>query len=368
MSDLLRQSAIAPQPPAAGAIARATAEVQARFVVAAQRPRDTETARVRILHECERPAFAAIVEYAKPVGKEKNNAGEWVEKIARGPSVHLIRTAMRLFGNMSMGSEIVAEDDESRTIRITGVDWENNYTKSRDISIPSTVEKRPITRKGNTFPPPGREILSERVNSSGETVYICRATDEEMRIAGDRMAALAERALGEHMLPRDIIQEALDRSKMTLQKADAADPDAAVRRAVDGFLSQFRIEPTELEAYVGKKVAKFTPDDLAELRRVFLALRDGEATWAEFMEARNPSGSVEEAAEVAEKKIAELRGATLGEKKEEIARKLEEHRQAIHSEALAQKEALNSEAIGEKTAAAPAAEPPPPRRKGLFPA
>src|SRR5690348_15141612 len=70
--------------------ARAQAEVQARYIVALQRPRNVEQFRVRLLEHCKRPGFAAVAAYEKPVGGQK----------IKGPSIRFVETALQVFGNV----------------------------------------------------------------------------------------------------------------------------------------------------------------------------------------------------------------------------------------------------------------------------
>ena len=69
---------------------RAKAEVQARYIVAMQRPRDVDEARVRILDHCKRRRFAEAARYAKPIGKES----------IRGPSIRFVEAALQEYGNI----------------------------------------------------------------------------------------------------------------------------------------------------------------------------------------------------------------------------------------------------------------------------
>src|SRR4249920_3922148 len=68
---------------AATQIAHAQAVVQARYVMAIQRPRNEAQFRSRLIDAVGDPEFAALCEYSRPVGKEKNAQGKWVEKVAK---------------------------------------------------------------------------------------------------------------------------------------------------------------------------------------------------------------------------------------------------------------------------------------------
>jgi hypothetical protein len=81
--------------------ARAQAEVQARYIVALQRPRNVEDFRIRLLEHCKRAGFAAIASYEKPVGGEK----------IRGPSIRFVETALQEYSNVLPEETITYDDD-----------------------------------------------------------------------------------------------------------------------------------------------------------------------------------------------------------------------------------------------------------------
>src|SRR5690606_23229171 len=128
--------------------------------------------RVRLLKECSRYGFADEAIYSRPQGK-KDGKTNYVE----GFSIRFAERAIALYGNVFTDSPIVDENSETRTIRCMVMDLETNVTNSVDMSIEKTVE-----RKGfNGMPPKGRDVLDERFNDEGDTVFICRAYDDEVR-------------------------------------------------------------------------------------------------------------------------------------------------------------------------------------------
>ena len=84
--------------------ARAQAEVQARYIVALQRPRNVEQFRVRLLEHCRRPGFAKVATYSKPVG------GQAIV----GPSIRFVETALQEFSNVLPEETITYDDDHKR--------------------------------------------------------------------------------------------------------------------------------------------------------------------------------------------------------------------------------------------------------------
>jgi len=312
--------------------AREQAAIEARYKMALMRRRNVDQFRVDILRECKRPGFAEMAEYHRPVGKEKNReTGEWEEKIATGPSVHLIRTAIALYGNMLVDSATMYESPDNRLVHAYVLDLQNNVSWARTIALSKVVEKRAQQdyKTKKLGPPEGREVISERLNTKGETVYTVYATEDEVRTKEARLLAIAQRENGRSVLPRDIIDEAVRVARETIATADAADPDAARRKLIDAFSEQ-GVRPENLTEYLGHQLDRITPAELKELRGVFVAIREGESTWDEIMAVKNPVGSKEAAQEVAKQKLANLgakgspkqtanKGATEGAKATEPA-------------------------------------------------
>jgi hypothetical protein len=250
-------------PAAVAAAETAKAEVQAAFVMAIHRPRSSEQARQNILKLCKKPDFAESVEYSKPVGNTK----------ITGLSVRFAEQALREWGNVRTTQRVTYEDDTVRRIMVKVLDLESNAEFSREVSVSKTVE-----RKNNK----GREVISERTNSFGEKVYIVVATDDE--VATKEAAAVAKviRNEGLRLLPPDIKEEALETARQTLRNRDAEDPDAAVRKITDGFAG-LGVTVAMLEGFLGHPVAQVAPAEMDELRKMFRAIKDGEARWTDFV-------------------------------------------------------------------------------------
>ncbi|HYG12344.1 MAG TPA: hypothetical protein VD835_20545, partial [Pyrinomonadaceae bacterium] len=89
--------------------AQAKAQIEARYIVAMQRPRDMDTVRTKLLKECSRPGFAKVARYSKPVGGSK----------IEGPSIRFAEAALRCMGNVVPESFVVWDDEEKRVVRVS---------------------------------------------------------------------------------------------------------------------------------------------------------------------------------------------------------------------------------------------------------
>lgn len=253
------------------AASRAKAEVEARFVIALQRPRNILDARARILDACRRPAFAAGALYKKPVGSKKV-AGEWRQETLEGLSIRFAETAIQAMRNIVSDTSLVWEDETKRSVKVTVTDLESNLTYSKDITVEKTVERRKLKD--------GQAAISERVNSYGDKVYLVAATEDEIAQKISAQESKIIRNCGLRLIPQDILDEAQSAIRETLSKG-GSDPKAEIKKVCDAFRS-IGVGPVELVGYLGHSLETVSPSEIADLRAVFSAIRDGEASWADY--------------------------------------------------------------------------------------
>ena len=250
--------------PAAVAAAEAVkARIQAQYLVALTHPRSYDQSRYRIMEACKRPAFADKVEYKKPVGG----------KTIVGPSVRFAELALREWGNIDYSNTVVYDDEMNRRISVVITDLETNTTFSASIQITKTVE-----RKDNK----GRDVISERINSYGEKIYIVKATEDEVLTKQAAMISKALRNEGLRLIPQEIIEEGIDIARRTQQKDVSSNMDEARKKISDAF-GGLGIQPKHLEEYLGHPMSMCVPAEITDLRAIFNAIKNGEAKWNDFV-------------------------------------------------------------------------------------
>lgn len=266
------------------AAASAKAEIEAQYAIALRMPRDIEQVRVNLLASCKRPGFAAAAIYRKPMGKKKDERGNWVENFIEGLSIRAAEEAVRAMGNIRIASATVYEDDETRKKRVTVTDLEANISYNREITLSKNVERKAVqdrdTKKWG--PPADRIVLSERKNSYGSVVYIVRATEDELTIKEAALTSKIIRTEGLRLVPSDIQEEARETCYETMANKDAEDPKAAMRKIVDAFAG-VGVMPAQLSEYLGHGLESVQPAEMKTLRSMYAAMRDGEAKWADYM-------------------------------------------------------------------------------------
>jgi len=87
----------------------------------------------------------------------------------------------------------------------------------------------------------------------------------------------------------------------------AKDPDAERRKIADAFAT-VGVKVSDLTRYLGHDLGACSPAELVDLRGLYGAIKDGEATWASAMESRGgdtPPSGVEAVKEAAATKRAD---------------------------------------------------------------
>lgn len=260
--------------------AQARAAIEARYVMALRNPRDWDSVRQRLLAECRRPSFAEVARYRKPVGKG-----------IEGLSIRFVEAALRAMTNVLVETAAIYDDHIKRIVRVSATDLETNVCYPKDIVIEKTVERRQL--KG------AQRAVSTRTGSTGDTVYIVEATEDEILNKQNALESKAIRTLGLRLIPGDLQDEAEQLCIATMQNADAKDPDAAKKKLADAFLS-VGVPVELLVEYLGHDLAQSVPAELDELRAVFSAIKDGEARWSDALESKMAErGAVPDEKEVA---------------------------------------------------------------------
>jgi len=274
----------------------AKALIQARYIMAERNPRDLDDVRTRILKHCDRPGFAQVAEYAKPVGG----------KSITGPSVRFVEAAIQEFGNVDVTSTPVYDDEEKRIVRVTVTDLERNITRTGDAVAEKFVERK-RTKTGD-------EVIGERINSFGDVVYRVRATEDDFANKIGSAVSKMERQVGLKILPPDIVAESMARCAKTRADRDARDPDAARKAIADAFAT-IGVTPAALKEYLGHDLATCSPTEIDALRTVYVAIRDGEATWQATVDGKLADAPAEKPADkVGDALKAKLATAPAGDK------------------------------------------------------
>jgi hypothetical protein len=264
--EIVETKSIAPIPvsnaTAIAAAESARALVQARVVMAVQRPRDIDEVRRRLLNECKRPRFAEAARYARPMGETK----------ARGWSIRFAEAAVRAMGNISISATQIAEDDDSIVIQFEAIDLETNASFGGQTRLRKIAERRRLRD--------GEVALAVRTNSKGEPTYVVRATEDDLTTKIASFTSKGIRTYAMRHVPADILEECLD----VINSGPKEDPTLARKRIVDAYAA-IGIGPDDVKKIAGvKDLSLLRPDQLQHLREVYVGLKDGDVSLEDVLE------------------------------------------------------------------------------------
>lgn len=240
--------------------ARAQAETLARYQLAHMVPRNPDQVRQDFLKLCRTPSFADRAEYSVPRGKS-----------VTGPTIRFLEGLVQCTPHFDWDASVLAEEDEHRIIRVRATDLQANRSESEDVVIRKVVERSSFS---------GREVLGQRTNSQGKTTYLVRATEDELEALTAARVSKAKRRTALRLMPRDLVDEGLEAAAKVRRDRDAAHPEEARRKLVDSFAA-IGVPASELSEYVGHDLAGCSPPEIEDLRKLYQAIKGGDATWAE---------------------------------------------------------------------------------------
>ena len=252
--------------------AQAKAMVESRYVMAMRNPRNMDQVRLDLMKECKRPSFAdnKSAYYVKPIGNGVEGLG-----------IRFVEVALRCMKNVLVETSMIFEDEMKEVHRVSVTDLEANVTYPLDVRVSKTVERAKPNSDGS--------FISVRKNSYGKDVYTVVGTDDDILNKRGALISKAMRTLGLRIIPGDLCDEAESIIKRVRLDKAAADPDAERKAIVDAF-AELGVSATDLHSYLGHPLAQCSPVQLVQLRGIFGAIKDGEATWQTVLQNKADQG------------------------------------------------------------------------------
>lgn len=246
--------------------AQAKAMVESRYIMALRNPRNWDQVRLDLLNECKRPAFAnnKSAYYVKPIGQGVEGLG-----------IRFVEVALRCMKNVLIETNMIFEDEQKEIHRVSVTDLESNVTYPLDVKVTKTVERSKPNDDGS--------FISQRKNSYGKITYTVQAQDDDLLNKRGAMISKAVRTLGLRIIPGDLCDESEEIIKKIRLDGAAKDPRAERNRIIDAFAG-IGVKATDLVNYLGHPIEQCSPDELVNLRGIFGAIKDGEATWKTVMD------------------------------------------------------------------------------------
>ncbi len=259
--------AITPYETASSAVAaQAKAMVESRYIMALKKPRNWDQVRQDVIRECRRPGFAhnKSAYYRKPIGQGVEGLG-----------IRFVEVALRCMTNVLIETTMIFEDDLKEIHRVTVTDLEANTTYPLDVRVSKTVERSKPMDDGS--------YISVRTNSYKKLVYTVPANDDDLLNKRAALISKAIRTLGLRIIPGDIQDEGESEIKRIRSDRAAEDPAAERKAIVDDF-GTVGVKASDLVDYLGHSLDQCSPAQLVDLRGIYGAICDGEATWKSVME------------------------------------------------------------------------------------
>lgn len=217
---------------------RAIAEAQGQMTLAKRFPRDLNAAHAEMMVACKSYAFASVAFYAKPQG------GSTVT----GPSIRMAEQLAQVVGNFQYGHRELSRDGKKSEVEVFAWDMEkNNYNKRQ-----KTILHVRDTKDG---PKPLRD-----------------QTDVDQKI--NNVASKEMRGLIIAMMPKWLVEEAIQECRKTLAGQNDEPIETRVRRMVQAF-AKFGVKQDRLEKHLGHKLDSTTVEELVDLQGIHTALKDG---------------------------------------------------------------------------------------------
>jgi hypothetical protein len=270
MNDIVvnQQMALGAETASTAMSAQAKALAEARYVIALRNPRNWDQVRQDVMMECKRPSFAhnKSAYYIKPIG-------EGVE----GLGIRFTEVALRCMKNIQVRTAVLFEDSEKEIIRVTVEDLESTLAYDSDILIAKTVERSKPLSDGS--------YISMRKNSWNKPVYTVPATEDEMLNKRSALISKAQRTLALRLIPGDIQDEAVAMIKRIRADEAAKDPAAERKKIIDAF-GEIGVRANDLTTYLGHSIDTCSPAEIVNLRGIYGAISQGEATWQSVIDNR----------------------------------------------------------------------------------
>lgn len=225
---------------------RATAEIQAEYVIAKRFPRDERQAIDKIMLACQREKLAetAIYSYAR--------GGTAIS----GPSIRLAEAVAQSWGNIKFGVRELDQRDGISTVQAFAKDLETGTSREMVFQV---AHKR-FTRQGSKELSDPRDVYELIANNGSRRVRAC---------------ILA-------IIPGDVVEAAVEQCQKTLEIKSAVTPDS-IAKMLEKF-AEYNVTKAQIEKRIQRRIKALTPAQLVNLRTIFNSLKDGMSSAEEWFE------------------------------------------------------------------------------------
>jgi len=217
---------------------RQVAEVQAAVVMAKNFPRDGNAAFARIMQACKRRSLAERALYSFPRGGSK----------VEGPSIRLAEALAQAWGNLDFGITELDQRYGESSVMAYAWDLETNVRQTKVFTVKHERKARGQIKKLED----PRDIYEMTANQGARRMRAC--------------------ILG--IIPGDVVDEAVQQIRRTLQGGNGEPLDDRVRKIVAAF-GEWGVTQGMIAKRLGHNIAAIDETELVQLRGVYNSIRDG---------------------------------------------------------------------------------------------
>jgi hypothetical protein len=231
---------------------RELAEMQTKFLMAQQFPRDERKAMDGVLNAFARPGLAEHAQYEYAKGGSKIS----------GLSIHALQAIAQQWGNIEFGWTEV-----SRGTGTDGVPYSEVRATAVDLQSRTVRPLQFIVRHWRDTKQGGYKLKDER-----EIYELCA-----------NMAQRRVRSCLEAVIPKDVQDAAEQQADVTLRTKADTSPEA-MHKMVDAF-AKLGVTKEQIEKRIQRRLDAISPAQVVGLKRIYASLRDEMSEPAEWFDA-----------------------------------------------------------------------------------
>lgn len=229
---------------------KAIQEIKAELQMAKMFPRNELEISNKINISCQRFSLASVAIYSFPKGGVS----------VSGPSIRLAETIARIYGNITYGFKEIESCNGRSVIQCVAWDKENNVKVMREFVI-----EHKIKAKG------GEKILTDP-----RDIYEHVASQAQRKV----------RAVILEVIPAEFVEDAVEMCKQTLKKGMGEGPLIdRIKKMVVAFAS-LGVNEEMLEKRLDHKLDLCTLDEVVELQKIYVSLRDNATKRQDWFEVK----------------------------------------------------------------------------------
>lgn len=192
------------------------------------------------MNECTRQTLAQSAQYIFPRGDAQ----------VSGPSIHLMQTIARNWGNADFGWEEIGYDESNNSVVIRA--WAIDYETNTSRSLKKSIKMQKMLKGGNV-----KMLIDERDRMEHVASYAMRYV----------------RSCIQSIIPIDLVEEAMMKCDDTLKGKEGTPIAQRIEKMADAFMS-IAVTTKMIETRLKHKMDACNETELLELGRIYNTLKD----------------------------------------------------------------------------------------------